>query len=274
MDIIRIVVDNRAADGFVAEHGFSLWVETGERTILFDTGNEEALSANLKTWGLDLRQLSDLVLSHGHYDHTGGVGTVLETQSNIEVYLHQAAMQPRYVRENGGARPVRMPHDSMQALWGLEDDSIHWLTRPLNITGRAGLSGPIPRHTSYEDSGGAFYFDPGGEWPDPIEDDNALWLNTRAGLVICVGCSHAGIINTIEAVRTVSGESSVHAVVGGLHLLHASPERLEKTAQRLEDLEIERIVACHCTGDEAYTYLQGRLSCELTRGYAGMFLSF
>ncbi|MEJ2057096.1 MAG: MBL fold metallo-hydrolase, partial [Desulfofustis sp.] len=224
--------------------------------------------------GLDLNRLSDLVLSHGHYDHAGGVETVLAMQSDIQVYLHQAAMQPRYVRENGGARPVRMPPGSMQALWSLEDDSIHWLTQPLKITGRVGLSGPIPRHSSYEDSGGSFYYDPEAERPDPIDDDNALWLRTREGLVICVGCSHAGIVNTIEAVRAVSGESGVHTVVGGLHLLHASPERLEKTARALKSLEIQRIVACHCTGDEAYAYLQSQLSCELTRGYAGLSLSF
>ncbi len=274
MDVIRIVVDNRAAHGFVAEHGFSLWIEADQRTILFDTGNKDALSANLQKLGLDLSALSDLVLSHGHYDHAGGVETVLTIRRDIQVYLHQAAMQPRYVRENGGSRPVRMPTGSMQALWELEDDSIHWLTHPLKITDRIGLSGPIPRYTAYEDSGGSFYYDPEGERPDPIEDDNALWLNSRDGLVICVGCSHAGIINTIEAVMAVSGESRVHTVIGGLHLLHASPGRLEETARRLEQLDIKRVVACHCTGDEAFTFLQQQLSCELTRGYAGLSLSF
>lgn len=273
MGVIRIVVDNRAAEGFVAEHGFSLWIESGERTILFDTGNRDALSINLEKLGLDLTRLSDLVLSHGHYDHAGGVETVLAIQSDMQVYLHQAAMQPRYVREDGGARPVRMPPGSMQALRSLEDDSIHWLTQPLKITEQVGLSGPIPRQTSYEDSGGSFYYDPAGERPDLIEDDNALWVNTRDGLVICVGCSHAGIVNTIEAVRAVSGTSAVHTVVGGLHLLHASAERLEKTAQALQNLKLNRLIACHCTGDEAITYLRNRLSCELIRGYAGMSIS-
>ncbi len=274
MDSIHIVVDNLAAAGFAAEHGFSLWVESGERTILFDTGNKDALSINLQKLGLDLSVITDLVLSHGHYDHTGGVETVLAVQRDIQVYLHQAAMQPRYVTDNNGSRPVRMPPGSMRALGDVGDDSIHWLTHPLKITAEIGLSGPIPRITSYEDSGGSFYFDPEAERPDPIEDDNALWLKTGEGLVICVGCSHAGIVNTIEAVMTLSGESSVHTVVGGLHLLNASPDRLERTVRALDSLPLKRVVACHCTGDEAFVYLKNQLSCELVRGYAGMSLIF
>lgn len=274
MDSIRIVVDNRAAEGFAAEHGFSLWIESGDRVILFDTGNKDALSVNLQKLGLDINDLTDLVLSHGHYDHAGGVETVVGARHDIQVYLHQAAMQPRYVRENGGYRSVRMPSGSMRALWKVADDSIHWLTKPMNINERTGVSGTIPRKTSFEDTGGSFYFDPQAQRPDPIEDDNALWLKTPDGLVICVGCSHAGIVNTLEAVITISGESRIDTIVGGLHLLNASPERLEETARALEGLQLKRIVACHCTGDEAITFLQNRLSCEVQRGYAGMSISF
>ena len=274
MDAIQIVVENHAQEGLAAEHGFALWIKSAGRVILFDTGNKGALFTNLHKLGLDLGALTDLVLSHGHYDHAGGVETVLEVRRDIQVYLHQAAMQPRYVKENDGSRSVRMPPGSMRALWNVADDSIHWLTHPVNINDRIGLSGPIPRNTSFEDTGGSFYFDPHSERPDPIEDDNALWFSTRDGLVICDGCSHAGIVNTIEAVLSNSGESKVDTVVGGLHLLNASPERLERTARALEGLHLKRIVACHCTGDDAREYLRKRLNCEVVRGFAGMSLTF
>lgn len=274
MGAIHIIVDNKAAEGFVAEHGFSLWVQADERTILFDTGNKEALSVNLKKLNLDLSALTDLVLSHGHYDHSGGVETVLGSRSDIQVYLHKAAMQQRYARDKDGARPVRMPPGSMQSLWRVAEDSIHWLTHPLKISNHIGLSGPIPRRTGYEDAGGPFYHDPYGERPDPIDDDNALWIQTPEGLIICVGCSHAGIVNTIQAVTEITGETTIRSVVGGLHLVNASSRRLKKTAEALNALDLHQIVACHCTGEEAYLYLQKHLDCRFTRGCAGLTLPF
>jgi len=132
MGSIHIVVDNRAAEGFAAEHGFSLWIESGERAILFDTGNKNALSGNLQKLGLDINDLTDLVLSHGHYDHAGGVETVVGTRHDIQVYLHQAAMQPRYVRENGGCRSVRMPSG---------DEAITFLQNRLSCEVQRGYAG-------------------------------------------------------------------------------------------------------------------------------------
>ncbi len=274
MAVIHIVVDNKAAEGFVAEHGFSLWIEADGRHILFDTGNKDALSANLATLKLDLGRLTDLVLSHGHYDHSGGVESVLSLRNDVQVYLHQAAVQPRYVREEDGARPVRMPPGSMRSLWNVADDSIHWLTHPFEITGQIGLSGPIPRRTGYEDTGGQFYYDPQGKRPDPIDDDNALWLQTNEGLIVCVGCSHAGIVNTLQAVMDITGRDRVRAVIGGLHLINASPDRLKKTAAALNEFDIAKIVACHCTGDESFGYLEKHLSCELIQGYVGCRMDF
>ncbi|MCG6929580.1 MAG: MBL fold metallo-hydrolase [Desulfofustis sp.] len=266
---IAIVVDNKGADGFAAEHGFALWLEADGRVILFDTGNQDALSINADKLNLDFTDLTDMVLSHGHYDHTGGIEAVLQKTSTLRVYLHQAAMQPRYSRRDGDARPVRMSAGAMKALWDLKDESIHWLTRPYKITDRIGITGPISRGTDYEDTGGAFFYDPWGERPDPIEDDNAVWVHTGNGLVICVGCSHAGIVNTIETVIEVTGETKIHTVIGGLHLLNASQQRLEQTAQALNSFDIGQLIACHCTGDEAFAYLEKRVNCKIMQGYAG-----
>ncbi len=271
---IRIVVDNNAAEGFVAEHGFSLWIEAGDRKILFDTGNREALLPNCRKLGLSFSALTDLVLSHGHYDHSGGVETVVRAAGDIQVYLHQSAMQPRYADDEGTPKPVRMPAASMQSLRQVPDDSIHWLTHPFRISRHIGLTGLISRQTEYEDTGGQFYYDPWGKRPDPIEDDNALWLNTPKGLIVCVGCSHAGIVNTIRAIIEITGETKIHSIIGGLHLLNATTERLEKTALAINELELGRVVACHCTGEEATEFLQTRLDCEVVQGHAGFSIDF
>ena len=271
---LTVVVDNHAARGLTAEHGFALWLQYEGRTIMFDTGNKEALLPNSQALGLDLSMVSELVLSHGHYDHTGGVEVILDQAREVEVYLHQAVFQPRYVGKNGTTEPVRMPGKSMQALGHVKDEAIHWMTRNKQISKNIGITGPIPRITDFEDTGGAFYYDQEGKRPDPIDDDIAVWLRTSEGLVVCVGCSHAGIVNTLKSILTSTKEQRVHTVIGGLHLLNASEERLEQTAAALNGFGVKKLVACHCTGDSAITYLKNHLDGEVKRGFAGFSLSY
>lgn len=271
---VTVVVDNHAARGLTAEHGFALWLQHEGRTIMFDTGNKEALLPNAQALGLDLSTVSDLVISHGHYDHTGGIDVVLDQARDIQVYLHQAVFQPRYVGENSSAEPVRMPGSSMQALGRLKDEVLHWMTRDRQISDNIGITGPIPRITDFEDTGGAFYYDQEGKRPDPIDDDIGLWLRTSEGLLVCVGCSHAGIINTLKSILKSTKEQAVHTVIGGLHLLNASEERLEQTVNELNALGVKKLVACHCTGDSAAAYLKKHLDGEVIRGYAGFSLSY
>lgn len=274
MGSIKIVVDNEAAEGYIAEHGFALWIEIREHRVLFDTGNRGALLPNLEKLDLSMAALTDLVVSHGHYDHTGGVQAVVDAAGEVQIYIHQAALQPRYSISDDETKPVRMPIGSMQALQQVPDSSIHWLTHPFKIAENLGLTGPIPRQTGYEDSGGPFFYDPQGQRPDPIEDDTALWMMTPQGLTICVGCSHSGIVNTIRTILEITGERAINTIIGGLHLINASPERLEHTVQALNEFSLDRLIACHCTGDEAFSYLRTHLNCQTIQGYAGMSITF
>jgi 7,8-dihydropterin-6-yl-methyl-4-(beta-D-ribofuranosyl)aminobenzene 5'-phosphate synthase len=271
---LTVVVDNHAARGLTAEHGFALWLQHDGRTIMFDTGNKEALLPNAQALGLDLSRVSELVVSHGHYDHTGGIDVILEQSRDVEVYLHQAAFEPRYVGKNGSTEPVRMPGRSTQALGHLKDEAVHWMTRGMQLSKNIGITGPIPRINSFEDTGGAFYYDQEGKRPDPIDDDIAIWLRTSEGLVVCVGCSHAGIVNTLNSILETSKEETVHTIIGGLHLLNASEDRLKQTARELNEFGIKKLVACHCTGAEAITYLKKHLDGEVIRGYAGFSMSY
>ncbi|MBN2489804.1 MAG: MBL fold metallo-hydrolase, partial [Planctomycetes bacterium] len=135
-------------------------------------------------------------------------------------------------------------------------------------------TGPIDRRTDYEDTGGPFFLDAAGTRPDPIPDDLALWMRTDRGLVVVVGCSHAGLINTLDQARRVSGESRLHAVLGGFHLGGAAAERLERTAQALEALAVEQVVPCHCTGDVAVEFLRQALGARVVPGAAGACYTF
>jgi 7,8-dihydropterin-6-yl-methyl-4-(beta-D-ribofuranosyl)aminobenzene 5'-phosphate synthase len=271
---ITILVDNRAGDKLIAEHGLSLWVETEGKHILFDTGQGNALETNVKVLGVDLATTDILVLSHGHYDHTGGIAQVLQQAHHAGIYCHSGIVQPRYAIRNGKAKSIQMPQKSMAAIDKLPEQRLHWVQQPLLLSGKIGITGPIPRETAYEDTGGPFYLDPEGKRADPIDDDLALWIRKDDGLIVCVGCSHAGLVNTLNHVRSLNNGLKIRAVIGGFHLLNASRERLNRTMAALRFLEPEMVVPCHCTGEPAVALLRDVFGERVLPGAAGMTYQF
>jgi 7,8-dihydropterin-6-yl-methyl-4-(beta-D-ribofuranosyl)aminobenzene 5'-phosphate synthase len=267
---LTILVDNHAGFGCAEEHGFALWIEAGEARILLDTGQGQALAGNARALGVDLGQTEALILSHGHYDHTGAIPLVLGAAREARVYCHPGVTEPRYSIRDGQARDIRMPMPSMRSLNALPPDRLHWSAEPVHLGSGFGLSGTIPRLTDFEDAGGPFFFDPHGHRSDPIADDLALWIATDKGLVVCVGCCHAGLINTLTHLRAVTGEERISAIIGGLHLGAASRERLDKTVRALREMQPGLVVPCHCTGEDAIAHLRDHLDCPVLTGYAGM----
>jgi 7,8-dihydropterin-6-yl-methyl-4-(beta-D-ribofuranosyl)aminobenzene 5'-phosphate synthase len=266
---ITILVDNQAGPGLTTEHGFSLWIEADGRHILFDTGQGPALPMNARTLGVDLRQTDMLVLSHGHYDHTGGIPHVLHVAPNAHVYCHPGVVQPRYSLRNGSPKPAHMPSDAMAALDRLPEKHLRWTSEAVMLSENIGLTGPIPRQTTFEDTGGAFFLDPEARHADPIEDDLALWIKTDQGLVVCVGCCHAGIINTLTHIKRLSGVAPIRAVIGGLHLLNADDRRLNHTLAAMQTMPIETVIPCHCTGDRALDELEAVMGAKTRRSSSG-----
>jgi 7,8-dihydropterin-6-yl-methyl-4-(beta-D-ribofuranosyl)aminobenzene 5'-phosphate synthase len=267
---ITILVDNQAGPGLTTEHGFSLWIEADDRHILFDTGQGPALPANARSLGVDLRKTDALVLSHGHYDHTGGIPHVLHVAPKAHVYCHPGVVQPRYSLRNGSPKPAHMPPESMAAIDKLSEKNLHWISEAVMLSENIGLTGPIPRQTTFEDTGGAFFLDPEARHADPIADDLALWIKTDEGLVVCVGCCHAGIINTLTHIRHLSGVARIRAVIGGLHLLNADARRLNHTLAAMKTIPIETVIPCHCTGDRALDELEAAMGAKILRSGSGM----
>jgi 7,8-dihydropterin-6-yl-methyl-4-(beta-D-ribofuranosyl)aminobenzene 5'-phosphate synthase len=265
--VVTLLVDNHAWGDLATEHGFSAWVEVAGMRLLFDTGQGTALRANAKALGVDLRTTDVLVLSHGHYDHTGGLPWVLEQAPKVVAYAHPGLRVSRYSIREGKARSIGMPDESRDALGRIR--TWRTITGPTELAPGLGLTGPIPRRTTYEDTGGPFFLDPEGDCPDPIVDDLGLWMRTPRGLLVVTGCGHAGVINTVRHAVEVSGESRVHAVIGGFHLGAASEERLDRTAEAFRKLGIDLIVPCHCTGDRAVARLKEALGEQVVAGRAG-----
>ena len=257
---ITLVVDNEAPPGLLAEHGFAAWIDTGEESLLFDTGQGTALIPNADALNIDLSQANALILSHGHYDHTGAVAAFLAVNPNAPViYAHDATICRFSCRpDEQPPRQIGMSDDVRHILVQLPPERRNVLDAPRYLRPGIGITGPVPRISNFEDTGGPFYLNPDKTQADPITDDLSLWFETMDGLVILTGCCHSGLVNTVRHAQQVSGITRIHGIIGGLHLLNASPERLDATLAFLHECAPDFLLPCHCTG----THVTDRLHTE------------
>ena len=269
---IVILADNVAGPrGLLAEHGLSLWLETRDRRILFDTGQGLALGHNAAALGVRLDRADAVVLSHGHYDHTGGLAAVLAGRRGLPVYAQPEVLSPRYARRDGEAREIGMPATARQAL--TQRGAFRSSRAPLAVCDGVRLTGSIPRLTDFEDESGTFFLDADGHEPDRLVDDQAAFVETRAGAVVLLGCAHAGVVDTLRQVEALTS-GPIRAVIGGMHLAAASPERIAATVRALDERGVRRVVPCHCTGLPATAALARELGDRCTPGRVGAVYEF
>jgi len=232
----------------LAEHGLAYCIEHEGRRVLLDSGQGAVLTNNARKLGIPLHEIDALILSHGHYDHTGGAAEVLQTDRPVTVYAHPAAFMQKFMRKNDGAvRDIGMPHSSSDAIRNSRNRLIA-TEKPTAVFDWLMATGPVPRLTDFEDTGGPFFLDRACTKPDPLEDDQSVFLDTAAGVVVLLGCAHSGVINTLRYIRQLVDNRPIYAVIGGMHLIGASAERIKRTIDELRRIGIERIAPAHCTG--------------------------
>lgn len=253
---VTVLVENTAqGHGLLGEHGLAFWIDIGSHGILFDAGQTDIVSHNARLLDVDLSSMNAIVLSHGHYDHTGGLAALPRSKTwrekaAVPAYVHPDALEEKYARDaDGTGRYIGMVAESRKTL--VESFEIVSTEKPTEIAEGLTVTGPIPRVTDFENTGGPFFRDPECDQPDELTDDQAVFLETSAGTVVLLGCAHAGIVNTLRYIMQLVPDRPIHTVIGGTHLVAAGTTRMNRTVEALRAFHIQRLFPLHCTGFQA-----------------------
>ncbi len=243
----------------LAEHGLSCLVQVvagkKEHTILLDTGHSrECMAWNARQLGISLAGIEAVALSHGHFDHTGGLPTLFCGEvRQIPLVAHPDAFLRRRLN-NSAKGPVELPQLDPVVLKKAGADILMRSEPSTLAAGHLLVTGEVERKTAFEKGMPGMEMFTDGNWkPDPIRDDQALVINVKdKGLVVLSGCAHAGIINTVEYARKITGVDHVHAVLGGFHLTGpAFAPVIQPTLDAMKRINPDYVVPMHCTGWDA-----------------------
>ena len=245
-------------DKLAFEHGFSAWVELDDKKILFDTGQTGAFAGNAEQLGIDLSEADGVILSHGHYDHTGGVPALLtKLKKKTPVYIGKEFFLPKYkLLEDGSYKYNGTPFEKEQLTENAMAEPYYIVDTVTKISGNLILFKNFSRTNDFEKVNPKFFVrTEQGLVQDLFPDEIALGIVTGKGLVLLVGCSHVGIVNILETVRKTMS-IPIAAIIGGTHLVEAREDRLEKTIEAFRVHGVKTIAVSHCTGEAGMVLLQ------------------
>lgn len=252
---VEVLSTMLTSDDGVGEWGFSAVVDVDGHRILFDTGDRpETVLNNAKELHVDLSNITDVVLSHNHHDHTGGLmtlrGALLTSHPSAlsRAHVGQGIFDARRMDQGRTLDFMATTRREYEATGG------HFVVydHPVELWNGVWLTGPVPRKYPERNWSGHVEIKTAGGWKeDTIPEDMSLVINTARGLVVVSGCGHSGIVNTLDYARASIRNAPVYAALGGFHLYELSDEKLQWTAARLREFGLQNFLGAHCTGIEA-----------------------
>ena len=252
--VLTILVDNNTITDkyFLGEPALSIFIETKDIKILFDTGYSDVFLKNAAQLGKDIKNIDYIVLSHGHNDHTGGLQYLLDffkyEKHKPEIIACPNIFNQRYDDIDGDfGCPVEKKQ--LESIF-----NIKYTKEPYFITENIVFLGEIPRISDFEAKKTVGLLKD-TNIPDFVFDDSAVALKTDNGIVVITGCSHSGIVNICEYAKQVFKTEKIHSIIGGLHLKDVTQKQLNKTVDYFKTIELESLYACHCSGFQAQCQL-------------------
>ncbi len=252
---MTVVAENKVplGKGLIGEHGFGVFLETEHGKLLWDTGQGFCIPHNLKMLGVDLSGLKAIAISHGHYDHTGGLASALELSGGCSIYCHPACFENKRVEREFFGKKIELFIGMPGSREELEKAGADFRTveDTIEIVPGVHFFTGIPMENDFEKiESGFFVQDGAARRSDPIIDDACLAVETDKGVSVILGCAHRGMINTLQHVKKRLGNSGFVSVWGGTHMTDRTEDEVMRTIEALQELSVARIATAHCTGFE------------------------
>jgi 7,8-dihydropterin-6-yl-methyl-4-(beta-D-ribofuranosyl)aminobenzene 5'-phosphate synthase len=257
---ITILCENTVepSSSAIGEHGFAAFLETPAGSYLFDTGQGTTILHNARHLKKNLASLKKIFLSHGHYDHTGGLQQVLKIKNPVDVCTHHRIFDKKYARleKNGKTEEKYIGMRHTRNYYEKRGANFIFNSYFTEVEENVYLTGEIPRVTAFEKGDERLLVHGNGYvMPDPLSDDQALVVRTKQGLTVILGCAHSGLINTIKHVSDHLKGEQLHAIIGGTHLGFLTDDQLNNTISDLRHHDFPILGMSHCTGLKAASRL-------------------
>lgn len=271
LQITTLIEDNQDEKRqLVNEHGLSLFIEADQYNILFDTGQTGDFIKNAEKLGKDLETLDYMIISHGHYDHSGGFKKLISGLNKYpKLIVGEEFFYPKYKKNDektykyiGNSFDEKFILDHNIPLKKATEDILY-------IDGRVMVFHHFFRNNDFEKRNEKFYIKRNKlTIHDDFDDEIVLGIVTDRGLVVVTGCSHVGIVNILSTITEKTG-MPIYAVIGGTHLVDADEERIEKTLDAFREMNIKLIAVSHCTGEEGINRISAEFSDEFIYNITG-----